>query len=177
MRTRQKKPCGSLQFKRGAIVGVRQQARQFNLAFFGFFRLSELLPNTTTFNAAIHLAWGEVAVNSTTNPTMIQFYLKHSKCDQFRAGLDVVGCTNAELCPVVAMLHYLALRGDRPGTFFITAEGQTITKQWFIAQLREVLAAVSLPHERYAGHSFCIGAATTAALVGIEDSTIQALGQ
>ena len=147
-------------------------------AFFGFFRLGELLPDTTTFNAAVHLAWGDVAVNSTSNPNMIQFHLKRSKCDQFGAGSDVVvGRTDAELCPVLAMLHYLASRGDRPGTFFITAEGQTITKQWFVAQLREVLAAVGLPQEQYAGHSFRIGAATTAALVGIEDSTIQALGR
>ena len=124
-------------------------------AFFGFFRLGELLPDMTTFNAAVHLAWGDVVVNSTTNPTMIQFHLKHSKCDQFRAGSDVVvGCTDTELCPVVVMLRYLVSRGDCPGTFFITVEGQTITKQWFVFQLREVLAAVGLSQEQYASHSF-----------------------
>ena len=35
-----------------------------------------------------------------------------------------------------------------------------------------VLAAVGLPCDKFAGHSFCIGAATTGARAGIEDSKI-----
>ena len=54
-------------------------------AFFGFFRLGELLP--TTVQPAIDLVW---AVDSHSNPQMIQIHLKKSKCDQFGLGSDIV---------------------------------------------------------------------------------------
>ena len=45
-------------------------------AFFGFFRLGELLPlSAATFNAATDLAWGDVAVDNRQNPRMTQIHL------------------------------------------------------------------------------------------------------
>ena len=78
-------------------------------AFFGFFRLGELLPESANaFNASTDLAWGDVAVDSHLAPTMIQIHLKKSKCDQFGAGSDVlVGSTGEELCRVRAILNYI----------------------------------------------------------------------
>jgi len=46
----------------------------------------------------------------------------------------------------------------------------------FIAATRQALAAANLPAHEFAGHSYRIGATTTAATAGIEDSTIQMLG-
>ena len=109
---------------------------------------------------------------------MVQVHLKQSKCDQFGSGSDiVVGRTNANICPVQAIVDYVAKRGDKPGPFFTITLSQPVTKSWFVAQFRATLSAVGLPQFEYAGHSFRIGAATTVALVGMEDSTIQALGR
>ena len=56
-------------------------------AFFGFFRLGELLLDAqTVFNPAIHIAWGDIAVDNSAQPSMIRVRLKQSKTDQFRTG-------------------------------------------------------------------------------------------
>ena len=77
--------------------------------------------SSTVIDSAIHIAWGDVAVDWNAGPNMIQIHLKRSKCDQFGAGSDtVVDHTESPLCPVVALLEYIAARGDGAGAFFIT---------------------------------------------------------
>ena len=146
------------------------------VAFFGFFRLGELLlPSQDAFNPRLHLAWGDVAVDDACNPRMVRCHLKQSKTDQLGRGVDVVlGKTGLDLCPVAAALGYIALRGDQLGPFFLTASKVPLSKSDFIGT---VLGRIGLPAEDYAGHSFRIGAATSAALAGVEDSTIQLLGR
>ena len=148
-------------------------------AFFGFFRLGELLPTSVrSFSPATDLAWGNIALDNRENPTMVRVHLKKSKCDQFGRGVDVfMGRTHTPLCPVAAILSFMAIRGDQQGPFFLDAQHQTITKAWFVEQIRTILDLMGLPQNQYAGHSFCIGAATTAAVAGVEDSTIQTLGR
>jgi hypothetical protein len=148
-------------------------------AFFGFFRLGELLPTSlSAFHPAKSLAWGDVAVDNQAKPTMIQLHLKTSKCDQYGSGSDiVVGRTGNSLCPVTALMQYIDLRGNQAGPFFLDASHAVITKQRFVTRIRELLNSIGLPQHQYAGHSFRIGAATTAAAEGIEDSTIQTLGR
>jgi hypothetical protein len=46
-----------------------------------------------------------------------------------------------------------------------------------VEEIRKLLRALELPEDNYAGHRFRIGGATSAALAGIEDSTIQLLGR
>ena len=148
-------------------------------AFFGFFRLGELLLDSPgSFNAATSLAWGDVAIDSQTEPTKVKIHLKKSKCDQFGTGADIIlGRTDRPLCPVAAMVTFMVERGSRPGPFFMDAKGKTITKAWFVGEIRGILASLGLPQHQYAGHSSRIGAATSAALAGVEDSTIQTLGR
>ena len=100
--------------------------------------------------------------------------LKQSKCDQFGRGADVIlGRSGNALCPVAAILNYMIARGTESGSFFLDSSGCIITKSWFVNQIRGVLNDIGLPQHQYAGHSFRIGAATTAALAGVEDSVIQ----
>lgn len=148
-------------------------------AFFGFFRLGELLPEAKAkVDPAVSLMWGDVAVDGRDKPTMVRVHLKRSKCDQFGAGANIVlGATGQPLCPVTAILRYIQARGPSPGVFFRKSPSEPVLKPWFVDQLRDVLAAVGLPRHQYAGHSFRIGAATTAAMAGVEDSTIQTLGR
>ena len=48
-----------------------------------------------------------------------------------------------------------------------------MTKGRFISRLRAVLTEIGVPHDQYSGH----GAATSAALAGVEDSMIHTLGR
>ena len=76
-----------------------------------------------------------------------------------------------------AVCHYLRTRGTNHGPFFVGRDRQVMTKVWFVQQVRDVLQSLGFPAHQYAGHSFRIGAATSAALAGMEDSMIQTLGR
>ena len=95
-----------------------------SLAFFGFFRLGELLVEARDqYDPAVHLSWGDVAVGNRTYPSIVKVHLKRLKCNQFGRGVDViVGRTDTPICPVVAVVTYIGLRQDRAGPF-ITAQG------------------------------------------------------
>ena len=148
-------------------------------AFFSFFRLGEwLLDSQSAFNQTIHLTWGDVAVNDPANPTMLRIRLKQSKTDQLGSGADIIlGRTNTDICPVAALLGYISTRGDRPGPFFMDSSAKPLVTSSFIAEVRKILVVLGLPQDHYAGHSFRIGAATSAALAGMEDSSIQLMGR
>ena len=148
-------------------------------AFFGFFCLGELLlASGTEFDKTRHLAWGDMAVDSQCDPRVVRFHVKQSKTDQFGRGADIIlGRTGLDLCPVIAVLGYVASRGAHHGPFFITSSRKPLLKARFVEFIRETLDSIGFPHQEYTGHSFRIGAATTAALAGVEDSTIQLLGR
>ena len=139
-------------------------------AFFGFFRLGELLlASPSQFNPATSLAWGDVAVDSHANPRMVQFLLKVSKCDQFGAGSNIiVGRVESPLCPVAAVLKYIEVRGNAPGPFFMDSTHNALTKQRFVRRIRDILTSIGLQQDHFAGHSFRIGAATAAAAAGAQ---------
>lgn len=67
--------------------------------------------------------------------------------------------------------------GDSLGSFITNSSRKALSKQRFVTQIRDILNSLGLQQDQYAGHSFRIGAATTVATVGIQDSTIQTLGR
>ena len=59
--------------------------------FFGFFRLGELLHSSPSeFNPRLHLSWGDMAVDSPREPTMVRFHLRQSKTHQFGRGVHII---------------------------------------------------------------------------------------
>ena len=55
--------------------------------------------------------------------------------------------------------------------------GDPLTKATFIQHVRAAMQATGRPQSQFAGHNFRIGATTTAASAGIEDSIIYILGR
>ena len=71
----------------------------------------------------------------------------------------------------------MVLRGDSAGPLFKWADGWYLTQEMFVAHVRQALTAACLVATNYAGHSFRISAATTAARCGIQDVLIKTLGR
>ena len=146
------------------------------LCFFGFLRSGEItVPSDAAFDPSCHLTFQDISVDQVSDPQLLRVHLK---TDPFRKGVDVfVGRTSNELCPVAAMLAYLAVRTSKPGFLFQFADGRLLTKLRLVDELRKVLTAVGFNAKDYAGHSFRIGAATTASACGLNVSTIRMLGR
>ena len=147
--------------------------------FFGFMRAGEMtLPSESAFDPNTHLCFKDVSVDCIEDPKIVKLNLKASKTDPFRKGVEVVlGKTDNDLCPVTALLAYLAIRGSGPGFLFLFSDRRPLTKQRFIQRVRQALSAIGVDSSQYAGHSFRIGAATTASALGLSESTIQMLGR
>ena len=149
------------------------------LCFFGFLRSGEVVvPSDSGLDASRHLTFADIAVDNKDNPSDLTVTIKQSKTDPFRKGVDIIiGRTSGPLCPVAAILAYMAKRGPGTGPLFRFQDGRPLTRQRFVAKLREVLQEVGLQPEKYVGHSFRIGAATTAAAQGVQDSLTKTMGR
>ena len=147
--------------------------------FFGFLRSGEAtVPTLTSYDAGVHLSLNDVAIDSREAPSVISLRIKASKTDPFRGGVTIyLGRTDLDLCPVAALLSYIEVRGFQPGPLFVFQNGNPLTRQALVNRIREALASVGMDPTRYSGHSFRIGAATTAAAAGVEDATIKILGR
>ena len=149
------------------------------VCFFGFMQLGELtVLSQSGYDPTSHLSFDDVAVDDPLHPTLVQLTLKTSKTDPFRRGMQlVIGSTQDDLCPVAALLAYLATRGGSPGPLFCFKQGTPLTRPEFVARVKSALQLLGYPADKYAGHSFRAGAASTAAAVGLEDSVIKTMGR
>ena len=148
--------------------------------FFGFLRAGEIcVPSDKVFDKGAHLSPADVSVDDKHNPSVMCIRIKASKTDPFRQGCNVfMGKTGKALCPVAAMLAYLVVRqGGAEGPLFKFADGRPLTRERFVDNIRVALVAAGIDSAPYSGHSFRIGAATTAAKKGVGDATIKMLGR
>ena len=95
------------------------------LCFFGFFRSGEItVPSEKGYTAKVHLSWGDVRIDSQETSAILLVFLKKFKTDQFSKGARVfVGKTGCSLCPVAAVMNYMAARGTSEGPFFQLKSG------------------------------------------------------
>ena len=149
------------------------------LCFFGFMRSGEItLPSDSAYDPETHLSYEDITIDDPSAPTIMRVHLKASKTDPFRKGVDLfLGRANNDLCPLASMLSFLAVRGNNPGFLFTFEDGRLLTKFRFISAVRNALCEAGVNYQQYSGHSFRIGATTTAHLCGISDASIKMLGR
>lgn len=150
-----------------------------SIAFFGFLRIGEMTcPGP--FSSATHLSRSDVSFRKTKdNATFLNLRLKASKTDPFRSSTTItIGGTSGIYCPVRALQTYLLRTStDHAGPLFCYSNGTALTRSQFTKELRALLAQGGYNTAHYAGHSFRIGAATTAASRGLPHWLIQTLGR
>jgi hypothetical protein len=145
------------------------------LGFFAFLRCGEFTTNSK-FDPHQHLSDKDIAVDNHHEPSLLSIHLKKSKTDQEGLGITLyVGQTAQVICPVTALLSYLVVRKAKfpSGPLFVLEDGSPLARQALVSWLRTTLNSSGIDASHFSGHSFRIGAASTAAARGV----IQALGR
>ena len=149
------------------------------LGYFAFLRCGEFTVNGK-FDSTVHLSDQDIAVDDYNSPTILSILLRQSKTDQDKVGITLfVGRTGQDICPLSSMIPYLVSRREKfpRGALFVTERGLPLSRLVLVAWLKTALSSVGIDATHFTGHSFRIGAASTASARGIADSTIQTLGR
>ncbi|XP_061170025.1 uncharacterized protein LOC133179252 [Saccostrea echinata] len=148
------------------------------MAFFGFLRCGEFTVKSRNVDNDF-LRMRDVIVQRDKLSYIL--CLKYSKTDPFRQGVFIHVFNNEHTKPVNIMHEYCQLRisqGAEPNSpLFVDSDGSPLSRNQFISYIRHVMAVLGYDDAKYCGHSFRIGAATSAAEAGIENHLIQTLGR
>jgi len=146
----------------------------FALAFYAFLRIGEItIIGKDGHNA--HLIQRNQIRMQTKHFELKFISYKHSQGQPF--SLSVMEAQERGPCPVRAMQAYLQVRGDRPGPLFQYVTGHAVLRNDFNKELRQALLFCDLDPTAFKSHSFRIGAATTAAQLGMSDRQIRTLSR
>ena len=155
-----------LRFSQMSLLEQRLLWTAFTLSFYGFLRVSECL-SLTCSDVLIHNDY-------------ISIILRQSKTDLFWRGQSVyIYATSATPCPVRAMHNYNNMLITKQPHHLVFSAGtiSPLSRPQLTTILCHLLSQAGLCPSLYASHSFRIGAATTAAAVGLAPSLIKILGQ
>lgn len=102
------------------------------VGFFEFLQAGEfVVPSPQAYDPSVHLNLNDIAVNNHAAPTIIRVQIKQSKTDPFRKGVDVfLDATNSAICPVDAIIRYIAVRSPTPGPLFVLQSGVSLTRSY-----------------------------------------------
>lgn len=148
------------------------------LAFFGFLRISEFT-GSSAFDPTVHLMASDICFQQLANQVNeMQVNIKSSKTDPFRKGVQLsIGKTGSHICPIAAMQKYLHYSNPLSGPLFQYKSGRYLSRSRFTEEIRCLLEQGGYKSKEFAGHSFRIGVATTAASANFPPWLIKALGR
>ena len=109
---------------------------------------------------------------------MLRVLLRRAKTDPY-GNKVFMGRTLSLVCPVAAVLGYLAVRPAGQSPLFVFRDGTPHSRDLFVRDVRSALSVAHINHQAYSGHSFRIDAATMAAQGGLPayTCTINMLGR
>ena len=142
-----------------------------------FLQVGEFTVNCV-FNPVTHMTVGDLQADSLVNSSCFKVLIKCSKVEPFCLGCDVYlkwGKAWA-LCPIKASGSYLSVHGSAPGPLFMFSDGFPLKWQQFSSSVQSIWNRAGYSGS-YSGHSFHIGAATTATVQGVLDHLVKTLGR
>ena len=142
------------------------------LAFHGFLRIGEIVVSSVRKSYVV-LQVDQVTVNQSECVIVFHSY-KHYQ--DHPVSLVISPSAGADFCPVKYMQRYLSLRGSAPGPLFVFPGGSSVTRSFFTENLNRSLIWSGFSSKTYKGHSFRIGAATMASMIGVSEEEIQRMG-
>ena len=151
----------------------------FTLAFTGFLRIGELTaPSSKQFDPRYHSTISSIEWHK----KHFNFHLPRTKTDQLQLGQTVfIPKSSNQFCPYASMSSYIRHQRchqvNHAQPLFSFADGKPLSRQSFLKYLRQLLQDTGHNPANYNTHSFRIGAATTAAAIGIPTHSIKRLGR
>ena len=138
---------------------------------FAFLRIGEITYNSPK-DAGVPLQVHHLAklVDSSKRVVALKLTFGNFKHSYNQRPFSIILHCHNSCCPVRFLLHYLSLRGNRPGTLFLNSDNSPVSRTIFAELLSLSLKACGLDSTRYKGHSFRIGAASFAADRGKSDA-------
>jgi hypothetical protein len=145
------------------------------LAFHAFLRIGEFTSRDDASGGS-GLRLQDITLMPPNNPTCCAISIQRSKNSTNPQTIHIHQ-QQANICPVRALQNYLMFRGSRQGLLFLLPCHKPVTREKFCSHLHRSITWAGLDPKRYKSHSFRIGAATSAAMNGVNEATIQTLGR
>ena len=146
------------------------------LAFKAYLRVGEMVPGSAR-SVQNCLQRHDVTIDG----TLISVFFRHFKhsSKQGSQSLHIHGglIPSSNISPATTISQFLDVRGTIPGPLFAYMDGTPMLRREFDLSLKHLLELCNLSSKVFKGHSFRIGAATSAALRGDSDAQIRAAGR
>ena len=137
----------------------------FSLAFHGFLHCGDLTSS---------IKWQDIKIDMERQ--CLDAWLQWSKTDPSGKGTTITVGANSDLwiCPVRKLIEYKQIFRSTESTVFVHHNGAPLTRAALTTELRRLLPLCGVTNsDDYASHSFCIGAATSAAMAGVPEYLIR----
>ncbi len=152
----------------------------FMLAYFGFLRAGEYACASKRGDVEHILSLHDVSFSQSSGVECVRVLIRFSKTDQLGTSslVHIEGNSDTTMCPVQALKQYLQIRPvSTTQPLFIHFDSEVLTRHQVNSTLKLAVGTVGLPPNDFSPHSFRIGAATSAAMQGIQDEDIKSMGR
>lgn len=149
-------------------------------AFFGFLRVGEFAVGSNSQVQESVLVFGDVQFSqSGSQEQFVVLNFRQSKNNQrgLPQRIRLVPASCPSLCPVLGFVDFVAICPVFAGPFFCHFDRSSLTRHQFNSVLRKAVSFAGLGGQCIRGHSFRIGAASSAAAFGVSHDDIRAMGR